>query len=201
MTNFVPIFPLEAVVYPEEKLPLHVFEPQYKQLVEECIAQKKTFGMPVTQTGEMQEYGTLVQITKCGKPYEDGSRDITVKGLKVFRVLQLVDLPEKKFKGAIVNYPENDTMLVKPELSKLIYDEVKQLYTRLHIENMQPVLQQKAWTSYDLAHKLGLTRGQEYELLCIFNEVQRMEYLRRYFHSIMPEVTNLERLKSSINPN
>ena len=43
MTNFIPIFPLAIVVFPGEKLNLHIFEPRYKQLITECHEQKKTF--------------------------------------------------------------------------------------------------------------------------------------------------------------
>lgn len=201
MTNFIPIFPLDTVVYPDEILALHIFEPRYKQLINECIAEHKQFGIPVSYENKIHEYGTLAEITEVSETYEDGSMDIKVKGIQVFRILEVVPtLPEKMYSGAIVNYPENDKMKVHPNLSKLIYDEVKRLYTILNIENRMPKEEQE-WSSYDIAHKLGLTREQEYELLSIFNEVQRMEYLRRYFNSIMPELDDLEILKSRINLN
>jgi Lon protease-like protein len=201
MTNFIPIFPLETVVYPDETLALHIFEPKYKQLIRECIAEQKQFGIPVFYEDKIHEYGTLATITEVSQTYEDGSMDIKVKGVQVFRILEIVpSLPEKMYSGAIVSYPENDKMKVHPNLSKLIYDEVKRLYTLLNIENRMPNEEQE-WSSYDIAHKLGLTREQEYELLSIFNEVQRMEYLRRYFNSIMPELEDIELLKSRINLN
>ena len=46
MTNFIPIFPLRIIVYPGEALNLHVFEPRYRQMMQECIGQKKPFGLP-----------------------------------------------------------------------------------------------------------------------------------------------------------
>jgi uncharacterized protein len=201
MTNFIPIFPLDVVVYPDETLALHVFEPRYKQLINECIAEQKQFGLPVSYEDKLHEYGTLAEITEVLDTREDGSMDIVVKGVQVFRILEIVEsLPEKLYSGAIVSYPENDKMKVHPNLSKLIHDEVKRLYTILNIENRMPQ-EELEWSSYDIAHKLGLTREQEYELLSIFNEVQRMEYLRRYFNSIMPELEDLELLKSRINLN
>ena len=60
MINFVPIFPLGIVVYPGEELNLHIFEPRYKQLVEECAALKKPFGIPSVVDSRMSELGTLV---------------------------------------------------------------------------------------------------------------------------------------------
>jgi hypothetical protein len=201
MTNFIPIFPLDVVVYPEEIIRLHIFEPRYKQLIRECLAEQKQFGIPVSIENKIMEHGTLIEVIEITKEHEDGSFDIKAKGLQVFRILEIVkSLPEKLYSGAIVNYPENDKMKVHPNLSKLIFTEVQRLYTILNIENMLSE-DMPEWTSYDIAHKLGLTREQEYELLSIFNEVQRMEYLRRYFNSIMPEVDNIELLKSRINLN
>jgi len=201
MTNFIPIFPLDAVIYPDETLSLHIYKPRYQQLVRECLSEQKPFGIPAHVDNKTLEYGTLVEILSVNREQEDGSMDITVKGIRVFRILEVVSqVPDKMYSGAIVNYPENDKMKVHPNLSRLIYDEVKRLYTMLNIENRLPDETQE-WTSYDIAHKLGLTRAQEYELLSIFNEVQRMEYLRRYFNSIMPEVDDLELLKSRISLN
>ena len=55
MTNFIPIFPLSIVVYPGEDLNLHIFEPRYKQLIAECIATKKPFGIPAVIGNNMNE--------------------------------------------------------------------------------------------------------------------------------------------------
>ncbi len=201
MTNFIPIFPLDIVVYPDELLKINIFTPRYRKLINDCIEENKPFGIAMSAKDKMYEFGTLVEVDQVVEKHADGSMDIRIKGLRVFRVLEIVNhLPEKPYWGAIVNYPENDKMKVHPNLSKLIYDEVKRLYTLLNIENMLPK-DFPEWTSYDIAHKLGLTREQEYELLSIFNEVQRMEYLRRYFNSIIPDINDLETLKSRISLN
>lgn len=200
MTNFIPIVPLDVVVYPDETIPLHISEPHYAQLVRDCVEEQKPFGIPLLYENRTKEYGTLAEIVAV-KEQDNGALDISVKGLQVFRLLEVVkSLPGKSYSGAIVSYPENDKMKVHPNLSRLIHDEVKRLYTLLNIENRMPEEEQQ-WSSYDIAHKLGLTREQEYDLLSIFNEVQRMEYLRRYFNSIMPEVDDLDVLKSRINLN
>jgi Lon protease-like protein len=201
MTNFIPIFPLDLIVYPDQSLKLHIFEPRYRQLINECIEEQKTFGIPLLQQGKISEYGTLAEVTEVISRDEDGSMNIKVKGIQVFRILEVIkELPEKHYAGAIVNYPENDKMKVHPNLSRLIFNEVVRLYRFLNIENSLPA-RLKEWTSYDIAHKVGLTREQEYELLCIFNEVQRMEYLRRHFNTIMSAMDDVELLKSRISLN
>src|SRR5688500_5797133 len=102
MTNFIPIFPLDVVVYPEEIIRLHIFEPRYKQLIGECIAEQKQFGMPISIENKIMEYGTLIEVIEITKEHEDGSFDIKAKGLQVFRILEIVkSLPEKLYSGAI----------------------------------------------------------------------------------------------------
>ena len=76
MTNFIPIFPLGIVVYPGENLNLHIFEPRYKQLIEECHKGKKPFGIPAVIENKLQDYGTLIQITEISKLYDNGEMDI-----------------------------------------------------------------------------------------------------------------------------
>jgi Lon protease-like protein len=90
MTNFIPIFPLGVVVYPDEKLNLHIFEPRYKQLIVECFGQKKLFGIPAVIENKLKEYGALVEITELSKVYDNGEMDIKTKGVRTFRMLELL---------------------------------------------------------------------------------------------------------------
>jgi uncharacterized protein len=201
MTNFIPIYPLETVVYPEETIKLTINDHKIIQLINDCFEEEKELGIQVILEGKPMEYGTLIEITQLERHQEEQYVKIKAKGLQVFRVLETIhNIPEKKYSGAIVSYPENDKMKVHPNLSRLIINEVKELFGKLNIENVFPSEMQD-WTSYEIAHKLGLTREQEYELLSIFNEVQRMEFLRRYMNGIMPEVDDIELIKSRMNLN
>jgi uncharacterized protein len=72
MTNFIPIFPLGIVVYPGENLNLHIFEPRYKQLINESAATQKPFGIPTVIGNKMQEYGSMVTVAEITKLYDNG---------------------------------------------------------------------------------------------------------------------------------
>lgn len=67
MQKFIPIFPLNLVAYPGEKLNLHIFEPRYIQLINECNTEGKTFGIPVVNNKELLEYGTEMKLEKVQK--------------------------------------------------------------------------------------------------------------------------------------
>lgn len=201
MTNFIPIFPLNVVVYPNEKLNLHIFEPKYKQLIKECIEEGKDFGIPVVINKKIQEFGVLIKVKELVKEYETGEMDIRTSGQKVFKVLEVVkDVPDKLYSGAIVNYPDNMLENDDTKISQIIFDEVKKLYKLLNVEEKLP--QDGAlFKSYDIAHFIGLTQEQEYELLTILKEVQRLEYIRRHLNNIIPVIDELEQLKARVKLN
>lgn len=201
MMNFIPIFPLSIVIFPEETVNLQVVERRYIRLINECHQEKKPFGIPVKRTDALLEYGTLTEIEEVVKTYKNGRMNIRIRGLRIFRILEITGpLPEKLFDGAIVEYPENSSIKVKPATEALIVEEVKRLYRLLHLEKKFPEAK-SAWRSYDIAHKVGLSLGEEYEFLKLFNEVQRMEFLRRHLNKMLPVVLELEDMKKRIQMN
>ncbi len=137
MINFVPIFPLDIVVYPGEDLNLHIFEPRYKQLINECFTEKKAFGIPTVLKNGLSERGTLVEVKEIVEAYPDGKLDIKTKGIKVFTILEVVkEIPEKLFSGAIVNYPANDQTRNNVLLGKVV-KYIRQLHTLLKVDKSQ----------------------------------------------------------------
>ncbi|HET7116750.1 MAG TPA: LON peptidase substrate-binding domain-containing protein [Hanamia sp.] len=200
MTNFIPIFPLSIVVYPHEDLNLHIFEPKYKQLIKECFDQKKPFGIPVVINDKLNEMGTLLEITEISKIYENGEMDIKTKGIKVFRILEIIkEIPEKLFSGAIVNYPHNHEHGKRILMDKVIA-ATKQLHKMLKVKTSLHKSEEELW-SYDLAHSVGLTLEEEYELLTFMNELHRQEYLKRHLAKTLPVVAEMESLKEKIKLN
>src|SRR5215813_980852 len=116
MINFIPIFPLEIVVYPGEQLNLHIFEERYKQLISECYKEKKSFGIPSVINNHVGEMGTLVKITEIAEVYEDGRMDIR----------------NKLYSGAIVNYPHNEEFL-KLNMMRQVIAGIRELHRLLKI--------------------------------------------------------------------
>ena len=197
MTNFISIFPLGIVVYPGEQLNLHVFEPRYKQLISACIAEQKPFGIPVVINKKIMEYGTLVQIKKVEKVYDSGEMDIVTTGDSVFRILEQVsDIPDKLYAGAIVNYPENNEDSHTRLLQEVLHG-VRELHAILQIHKTFKK-EDHELLSYDLAHHAGLSLDEEYEMLHLFYEAQRLEYLKRHLHKVIPMMAEMERLKERV---
>jgi uncharacterized protein len=200
MTNFIPIFPLSIVVYPGEDLNLHIFEPKYKQMIYECHTQKKLFGIPAVIENKMQDYGTLMRIAEVTKIYDNGEMDIKTIGEKVFRILEVIDdIPEKLYSGAIVNYPDNKEK-GNPEIMRRMINSIRELHKLLNVSRDFKKEDQEV-NSYDVAHHVGLSLQEEYELLNLMDERQRQEYLKRHLTKVIPMVAEMESLKEKIKLN
>jgi Lon protease-like protein len=200
MTNFIPIFPLEIVVYPSEQLNLHIFEERYKQLISEINKEKKLFGIPPVIKNKIAETGTQVEIEKIVKQYDDGKMDITIKGAGVFRILEVIEsIPAKLYSGAIVKHLSNEESSNSLHL-KAVVKAIRELHKLLNITKdfKKP---DEELRSYDLAHHAGLSLDEEYEVLNLLREDQRIEYLRRHLKKIIPVVAGAEALKKRIQLN
>ncbi|HEX8677770.1 MAG TPA: LON peptidase substrate-binding domain-containing protein [Segetibacter sp.] len=200
MTNFIPIFPLGIVVFPGEDLNLHIFEPRYKQLITDCFAEARPFGIPTVLKNGLSERGTLVEVKEIVEVYEDGKLDIKTKGVSVFRILEVVkSIPEKLYSGAIVNYPLNEERQYIP-LLKIVVKSIRDLHEVLKL-NKQFSKPDDELLSYDIAHHVGLSLEEEYELLGLLREDQRLEYIKRHLNKVLPVVSEIEALKDRIKLN
>lgn len=200
MTNFIPIFPLNIVVYPGESLHLHIFEPRYKQLIDECCQEQKPFGIPAVINNQVGELGTLVNIKEIAKRYDNGEMDIKTSGIKVFRILEVVKtIPNKLYSGAIVTYPENNEELQITTMQKVV-NNLRQLHMLMQVQKdfKKP---DADLLSYDIAHHAGMSLEEEYELLGLMKEIQRLEYLKRHIKKAQSVLDETENLKHKIKLN
>jgi Lon protease-like protein len=198
MESFLPLFPLNLVAYPTENLNLHIFEPRYRQLINECLEEQKTFGIPAFINNKLPGYGTEMKILSLSKSYEDGRMDIKTKGLKVFRMLNFQNpVPNKLYAGGRVAYVE-DTDTPDGVISELL----------LQLDRLHHILQTKVDFntqlqpfSYQIGHKVGLSQEEEYHLLTIDSETERQRYILRHLNKVVPVMSEMERTKERIKLN
>lgn len=200
MTNLIPIFPLQIVVYPNENLNLHIFEPRYKQLIYDCYAANKPFGIVPVLQNNITEVGTLLTITEIVQVYEDGKMDIKTQGIEVFKILEIINqLPEKLYSAAIVTYPNNNTNNNLHQIQQLV-TAVSELHKLLEInKDFKNTIHELL--SYDFAHHVGLSIHEEYELLQLLFEEQIIEFLKKHVQKVLSVVTGIESLKERIHLN
>lgn len=197
MTNFIPLFPLQLVVFPGENLNLHIFEPRYKQLIQDSYVAKKPFGIPAVINGNVQEYGTLVDIVEISETYDTGEMDIKTKGTEVFKILEKIEsLPNKMYHGAIVTYPPTK-YIGSATLMQKVVDATIKLHALLQVKKdfKKPT---NLLCSFDIAHHVGMSLMDEYELLCFEEELHRLEFLNRHLQTIVKVLEQTVLLKEKI---
>ncbi|GGK80267.1 LON peptidase substrate-binding domain-containing protein [Rufibacter glacialis] len=200
MSRFLPLFPLNIVVFPGEKLNLHIFEPRYRQLILECEANDSTFGIPVYLEKGVGDYGTEIKILGIEKKYLSGEMDIKTKGLGIFKIKEFQrQVPGRLYSGGEVE----DLEIIQDEepLQRVqILELLRQLYSALGIQKLMLNLPDN-FKSYDVAHHLGFSTEQEYALLQCLRESERLEIILDHLTKILPVVLETERLKERVKLN
>ncbi|MDX5418169.1 MAG: LON peptidase substrate-binding domain-containing protein [Hymenobacteraceae bacterium] len=200
MSKYLPLFPLSIVVFPGEKLNLHIFEPRYKQLVLDCVEAGKTFGIPTYIQDGVGLFGTEIEILNLEKRYENGEMDIRTRGIGIFKILQFDKMaPGRLYAGGEVEQVEDqddEDIITKMK----IRESVKQLYDALGLINLYMELPED-FKSYDIAHQLGFSTEQEYALLQLQSEGERQEVILQHLQHILPIVLETERLKERVKLN
>lgn len=200
MKKFLPLFPLNLVVFPNEKLNLHIFEPRYRQLINECLAHQTTFGIPAFINNRIERYGTEMRIIALNKLYEDGRMDIETQGTQIFKLLSFDNPVENKLYAG----GETETVALIDDSDETVFVELvsalKRLYKLLQL-NLELDFRTYQYMSFEIAHKVGLSVEQEFELLTIASESERQQYLLNHLKKAIPIIYDMERTKERVRMN
>ncbi len=96
----LPMFPLNLVLLPGETTKLYIFEQRYRQMVEDCIRNDASFGVPYIERGELKDHGCELKIKRILKTYDNGSMDILVEGIRLFKLCSFKEVLSPKLYGA-----------------------------------------------------------------------------------------------------
>ena len=83
------LFPLGLVLFPTERIPLHVFEPPYRELIGECIDEDREFGIVLAVEDGIHEVGTRARVRRVLQQFDDGRLNVVVEGGERFRIVEL----------------------------------------------------------------------------------------------------------------
>ncbi len=196
----LPLFPLNLVVFPGEKLNLHIFEPRYRQLVRDCLESDVSFGIPPFLDNQLSELGTEMRLVNVEKSYANGELDIRSRAVGVFRLRQFQRQAPGKLYAAgqieeIVQDEESDALL-----RQIITAQVRQLYEALGLKKLLMELAPD-YRIFDIAHHVGFSTEQEYQLLATTSELERQHLVREHLDRTLPVVLETERLKERVRLN
>jgi len=184
LSTLLPLFPLDVVLLPGTPLPLHIFEPRYREMISECLNGSQHFGVLRGKEQELAEIGCTAEILTVTKKYPDGRMDIVTEGRSRFEVIQLNQ--ERAFLQAEVLYLQDEPGTASQE-------EIAQA-VKLHGEIMmlagaepdKSLEVDEAQLSFHLAGSLPLDLDFKQTLLAMKSEAERLRAIISFFGTILP---------------
>jgi ATP-dependent Lon protease len=85
------LFPLGLVLLPTEQVPLHIFEPRYRELIAECLDAGEPFGLVFADDDGLRQTGTLASVVEVTDRFDDGRLNVVVEGGERFRLVELTE--------------------------------------------------------------------------------------------------------------
>jgi hypothetical protein len=186
----VPIFPLNAVLFPGGLLPLRVFETRYMDMTRDCMKQDKPFGVCLIREGsEVGEpavpegIGCLAMILEWDMP-QLGLLNLKTRGTQRFRIRER-ESDKQGLITAEVELIRPDKSLAVPKeyagcarlLEMIVLDQGKSIFAEPH------ALDDAAWVGYRLSELLPIPLLAKQKLLELTDSLARLSILQRFLES------------------
>ena len=187
MTNSIPIFPLETVMFPGSLLPLKIFEQRYLDMTKACVRDNAPFGVCRIREGREvgvpaipEQVGCTALIVEWEMPHL-GVFHLRTRGQVPFRILQHTTQPDGLIR-ADVEWLEDSAGAVRPDSFAFCRRVLEQIVQKLGQDYFFAPLayDDPRWTSYRLAEILPLEGEQKQSLLALRDDGERLERLRTY---------------------
>jgi Lon protease-like protein len=192
-TRFLPLFPLQVVVFPRTPLPLHIFEERYKEMVGSAMRDSSEFGIVLARDDGIVNAGCTVTVEKLLQMYPDGRMDVLTRGQRRFEIVSLNE--EKDYLQAEVNFfDDEDGTAPSLELRNQAVAQY-QVLTGLPGERTGPDPDlADPQLSFQLAHDLPDLDFLS-ALLRHRSETERLKQLNQYLAAYIPRRRTMARMK------
>ena len=185
----IPLFPLNVVLLPGAPLPLHIFEPRYKEMVTTCLEEKSEFGMLLSLPKGVAHVGCTAEILEAVKRYPDGRMDIVTVGRALFRVVEL--LTQNPLLEGHVDYLEDRGSIGSPVVQRQLIELYEACHTLLfedYPKNLEGAPVEEL--SYRIASALPMDLLWKQQVLELRSEEDRQERLLGYLREWAPHLQN-----------
>src|SRR2546423_5051434 len=165
------LFPLGIVLLPTERVPLHIFEPRYRELIGECLEDDGEFGMIYADEDGVREIGTFARVAEVLERFDDGRINIIVEGGARFVVERLTR--GRSFMTAVVELLEDDPDEVDEEAVSRAVGGFRALVALAGAET-EPPDETSPQLSYELTAQVELAARAKQDLLESRSEQERL---------------------------
>jgi Lon protease-like protein len=195
----LPLFPLNAVIFPGSRLPLHIYEERYKTLVNEAVAGNTSFGINLIYENKIRSIGCTVIVAAVTTVNEDGTMEIVVEGLRRYTLHGMTESDRPYHIGTISFYDDTEE-----HLDPSLVDAAAELYNRFVALAFKGTVHSLAsfsetqLLSFVMVQKAGLELVQRQLFLTMQSENMRLKYLIRHFELMLPLLNDKNRIDTII---
>ncbi len=194
----IPLFPLETVLFPGAALPLHIFEERYREMVGECLAEEKPFGVVRSDGEQMAIIGCTARIVRVVRRYDDGRMDILCEGVQRFEIAGLDE--SRAFLQADVEFFEDEgaksTRVDREDCAALHFATLQMAGIQcptMHLDLNTAV-------AFQLADALPSDLGFKQQLLASRSDADRTTRLRDFYNEMLPRLRAKEDVSRASQP-
>ncbi|MGB7599216.1 MAG: LON peptidase substrate-binding domain-containing protein [Candidatus Sulfotelmatobacter sp.] len=198
MPSLIPLFPLEVVLLPSAPLPLHIFEPRYKEMIAECLAQNRIFGVVRALEQGLAEVGCTAEIVTVVKEYPDGRLDLVAEGRNRFEIVA-VNQDRTFLQGEVLMIEDEPGAPPQEDAARAaqLHSELLAIAgAKQDLSAADPAL-----LSFYLAGSLPLDLDFKQKLLSLRSEADRLSILITYLETLIPNLHRAARAREKAGGN
>ena len=182
----MPLFPLNIVAVPKERIPLHIFEPRYKRMIKDSIKTGDPFGIVLKDDKGVKSIGCSVKIIRVLKEHPTGEYDIIVQGQQCFRIKEKVQENDQLWIGKVTYLEDQES--APADLLEKTRDQYLHILLKLGLnEDMERHMSKSR--SFDFIEFINLPNKIKQQLIETNDENQRLEIINRIFTGVMTMVS------------
>ena len=194
----LPIFPLDVVLLPGTPLPLHIFEPRYKEMIGDCRANNTPFGVIRALEEGIEQIGCTADIVSVTKEYPDGRLDLVAEGRNRFEIMEL-NQQRSFLRAEVLLIPDEPSVPAEAEKARAIEAHRQILTLAGAVQDLSAADQ--ATLSFLFAGSLPLDLDFKQKLLGIRSESERIHEVAAYLEGILPNLRRAARAREKAGGN
>jgi Lon protease-like protein len=193
------LFPLELVLLPGERVPLHVFEDRYRELIGECLSDGIEFGLILENEDGLREVGTSTAVVELIDTFEDGRMNVLVEGQGRFRVVTLTE--SRSFPTAEVEALEDDGETPTGDEVEQALSVFRRLVAVAEADEIEQPQPSSPDLSFELAARVDFGHELKQELLELRSERRRLRRLSELLEQAVAALTREREVRERASGN
>jgi len=181
----LPLFPLDVVLFPNLALPLHIFEPRYREMIGEVLETKERFGVVRATEQGVASVGCTAEIVAVTKQYDDGRMDIVTEGRERFEVMD-INTERTFYRAEVLYFVDEPEPIAKEKNARLIEIHAEALTLMGAAADTPPVDEKEL--SFVIAGAMPFDLDFKQKLLAIRSEPRRIEAVLEYYEALLPSL-------------